>query len=45
MNWRAEFDHKRFFFWGVQDLVIIDKLLDGTIKKTIELVVRYVPPI
>jgi hypothetical protein len=29
--------------FAVQDLVIIDKLLDGTIKKTIEMVVRYVP--
>jgi protein-L-isoaspartate(D-aspartate) O-methyltransferase len=27
----------------VQDLVIIDKLLDGTVKKTIEIGVRYVP--
>ncbi|KAG0578065.1 hypothetical protein M758_5G196400 [Ceratodon purpureus] len=26
-----------------QDLVIIDKLLDGTVKKTIEIGVRYVP--
>lgn len=28
---------------NTQDLVIIDKLQDGTIKKTIEMVVRYVP--
>jgi protein-L-isoaspartate(D-aspartate) O-methyltransferase len=26
-----------------QDLVIVDKLLDGTIKKKIEIGVRYVP--
>lgn len=38
----AEFEHRSLFL-GVQDLVIIDKLLDGTIKKTIEMVVRYVP--
>jgi protein-L-isoaspartate(D-aspartate) O-methyltransferase len=26
-----------------QDLVIVDKLLDGTVRKKIEMAVRYVP--
>jgi hypothetical protein len=28
---------------NLQDLVIVDKLLDGTVRKKIEMAVRYVP--